>query len=395
MKKLKMQLFGSFKLDNGEAVLGEENLRSNKPVRLLVYLLLNREHTLTHRQLIEVFWEGDAKNPKGALKTLMYRIRNELKVLGDEKFICTFPGAYRWNPEIEIEADFEQFEKMASDLRKTVDVAEKEKLCRKIISFYKGNVSAKVADESWMLPKVIWYQSIYMDTVKRLCNILKDEKKWEEVELICNHAMNVDSLDEDIHCLLITALHSQKKYDQALSQFEKANRLFYENMGIQSPEKLQKVFQVMMSETGKKMTDIGKLIDEAKEKEAPERVFFCNYQIFRQIYRMEIRRVERIGIAEFIVLFTLRRSNNIWRGANIDRGMIEGMDILEHSIGNLLRVGDVASKYSPTQFIVLLPACSYEAGIKVAERIQKNFQNNIGNKRLELKYELAELSVPK
>ena len=57
MKKLKMQLFGSFRLDNGEAILGEENFRFNKPTRLLVYLLMNREHMLTHRQLIETFWD--------------------------------------------------------------------------------------------------------------------------------------------------------------------------------------------------------------------------------------------------------------------------------------------------------------------------------------------------
>ena len=149
-----------------------------------------------------------------------------------------------------------------------------------------------------------------------------------------------------------------------------------------------------MAETGEHITDIGKILEEAREQDVPDGVFFCDYQIFRQIYRMEMRRVDRLGIAEFIILLTLRRNSRIWRGSNIDHGLIEGMDILEHAVRESLRVGDVASKYSPTQVIVLLPTCTYESGVKVAERIQKNFRKNIGKRKIELMYELAELSAP-
>ena len=90
-----MQLFGSFCLRYGEAIMGEEQLRSNKLTRILVYILMNRYSILTHQKLIEVFWEDDSRNPEGALKNAMYRLRNELKVLGTENFICTLPEAYR------------------------------------------------------------------------------------------------------------------------------------------------------------------------------------------------------------------------------------------------------------------------------------------------------------
>lgn len=395
MTKIKMQLFGSFKLDNGEVVLGEESLRSNKLICLLVYLLINRDRALTQHRLIDIFWAGDMKNPEGALKNLIYRLRNELKVLGDEKFIRTLPSAYWWNPEIEIESDYERFEKTASKLKKTEDIVRKEKLCREIIMLYRGNISAKVADEFWILPRVTFYQSIYKDAVKQLCRILEKEEKWEEIELICNQALNADFLDEDIHCLLITALHGQKKYDLALFQYEKAKQLLYENIGIQVPEKLQKTFQEIMSENREKMTDIGGFLEETKELETSVGGFFCDYQIFRQIYRMEIHRMERLGISEVIVLFTIRRSSNIRRMSGVDSGLVEGMDILKHCIEESLRAGDVATKYSMTQIIVLLPTCTYETGVRVAKRIQKNFQNNIGNKKLELGYELSELSAPR
>lgn len=143
MKKVKMQLFGSFYLANDEKVLGEEKIHSNKLTSLLVYILVNRDYMLTHRQLIDIFCEDKSKNPENALKNLMYHIRNELKTLGNERFICTLPGAYRWNPEIEVETDYEQFEWMVRDLHLSKREEEKEYLCRKILLCYRGNVSVK------------------------------------------------------------------------------------------------------------------------------------------------------------------------------------------------------------------------------------------------------------
>ena len=87
MEKVRMQLFGNFALSYKGKVLEEEEIRSNKITRMLVYLLMNRENPLPRQRLIEAMWDDDTKNPEGALKNLMYRIRNGLKQLGDEEFI--------------------------------------------------------------------------------------------------------------------------------------------------------------------------------------------------------------------------------------------------------------------------------------------------------------------
>ena len=100
MKKIKLQLFGRFCLQSDTGTLNEEMISSNQLLRLLAYMLIYRDKILTHQNLIEVFWDNDSKNPKGALKNLVYRLRNTLKVLGDEEFICTLSEAYQWNPEV-------------------------------------------------------------------------------------------------------------------------------------------------------------------------------------------------------------------------------------------------------------------------------------------------------
>lgn len=200
MEKIKMQLFGSFSLTCGERVLGEKQIRSNKLTRLLVYILMNRNCVLSHQKLIEVFWEDESRNPEGALKNAVYRLRNILKALGEENYISTLQDAYQWNPEICVESDYEKFEALNKGLRETDEEGKKKVFCRELIDCYGGNVSAKLAIEEWMMPKVIWYQSVYMEAIKMYCKILEQEKQWSELEMNCNRALLEDPVDEDVHC---------------------------------------------------------------------------------------------------------------------------------------------------------------------------------------------------
>lgn len=390
MKKMKMQLFGTFRLWNETAVLTEEMLHSNKLTKLLVYLLMNRSSMLTHQKLIELFANENSKNPETALKNQMYLLRKALKVFGSDTYICTGPGNYYWNPEIKVESDYEAFERMADTIKRSqIDEAEKMALCREILACYQGNVSGKVVNEQWMLPKAIWYQSIYVDIVKTFCELLAKQEEWTQIEQICSQVLHTEPLDEDLHCYLMMSLHRQKKYDMALDHYEKTNKQFYESVGIRHPEKLKETFRALLSEDGKTVMNLENLMEEIRENKMPNGVFFCDYQIFRQIYQMEVRRSERLGIAEHIVLFTLQLKGNT---TAVDKMLMGGMELLEQTIRTSLRIGDVASRYSQTQFIVLLPMCTYESAQKVVDRILKKFYRAAGKGSLKVYYELSELS---
>lgn len=393
MEKIKMKLFGSFSLACGERVLEEKQIRSNKLTRLLVYILMNRNSVLSHQKLIEIFWEDESRNPEGALKNAVYRLRNILKALGEENYISTLPDAYQWNPEIPVESDYERFETLNRELRESDKEEEKKILCRELIDCYSGNISAKLAIEEWMMPKVIWYQSVYMDAIKRYCRILEQEKQWSELEFHCNRALLEDPVDEDVHCWLLTSLHKQKKYDQVITQYENSKKAFYRNVGISFPKKIMTVFQKILSEEGEGTAGLEELIDNLREVERPTGTFFCDYQIFRQMYRIEARRSERLGVAEHLLLLTLRKKDFLLSEKQSRNVTQDEMDILEDCIRSSLRTGDVASRYSSAQFLILLSMCSYESGLKVAERIRESFRKRVGKNGVEIVYELTDLSA--
>ena len=393
MKKIKLQLFGSFSLQSDTGVLSEELLSSNQLLRLLAYILIYRDKVLTHQDLIEKFWDDDSKNPKGSLKNLVYRLRNAMRVLGDDKYICTLYEAYQWNPEIEVEADYEQWESLVAELHKTTDETKKEKLSAEIIAGYNGNITGRVASEPWVLSRVVGYQSKYMDTVKTLCKILEKQKRWAEIETYCNGAMKVDALDEDIHCMYLRSLYGQGKYDLAFLHYEKVNKMFYGSMGNYYPEKLRSEFQKLLSENSESISDAEEVQKELSGQGEANGAFYCDYQVFRQIYKMEARRLKRLGMAEYVMLLTLKRKNKVYEGNAVDPVLEKGMSQLEELLRSSLRIGDVLTRYSVTQFIALLPACSYESGVKVGKRIEKQFQNAIKKMRLELSIELMELTA--
>ncbi len=391
-KVLKATIFGRFSLTNGTVTLREEDIQSNKLVQVLVYMISHRDITVTRNRLSEQFWSDNSKNPESALKNLMYRLRNMLKIMGPEEYICTKSGGYRWNPEIPVETDYEQLEEISGEIKKQPDGPARKELCRKLIACYRGEISAKLACELWLQPQIIQYQTAYLNTSKILCDIYERESEWEELEKLCRKVVEQEPLDEDIQSWLVKSLQKQKKYDQALSQYESAKKQFYKNLGIGMPEKLQEIFQEVVTGSRMQITNISGIMKEAVEKEEPSGVFFCDYQIFRQIYRLEMRRVDRIGISEYILLLTVRRVGSLWERNVTDTGLTESVAILEQVIRENLRMGDVAARNGPVQYVILLSACSYEAGMLVIKRIQKNFLKKVKYRKVELEYELEEVS---
>ena len=205
--------------------------------------------------------------------------------------------------------------------------------------------------------------------------------------------MKVDSLEEDIHCMYLRSLYGQNKYDLAMLHYEKVNKMFYESMGNYYPEKLRTEFQKLLAENSDIVSDVEDVHKELSAQGESKGAFVCDYQVFRQIYRMEARRLKRLGMAEYVMFLTLRRKNKMYQGAAVDSVLEQGMTRLEEQLRSSLRIGDVVTRYSVTQFIVMLPACSYESGIKVGERIEKQFANVSKKLRLELRVELQELSA--
>ena len=69
------------------------------------------------------------------------------------------------------------------------------------------------------------------------------------------------------------------------------------------------------------------------------------------------------------------------------------MDRMEEVLRDSLRIGDVASRYSDTQFVVLLPTCSQESGMMVTSRILSRFSKYPDSRRIKIKSDIEEVTM--
>lgn len=99
-KCLQAKMFGGLQIQVGDRYLVEKGGRVNKPIELLVYLLLNRGTQITNEQIMEALWGDDeVENPAGALKNAAYSLRRQLTKAGPGAGVHHHPGtAVRLEP---------------------------------------------------------------------------------------------------------------------------------------------------------------------------------------------------------------------------------------------------------------------------------------------------------
>lgn len=393
---LTVNTLGKFQITDGETVVGDENIRSTMLSRLLLYMLVYRDKTLTTEDIANAIWPGEEEidNPSGALKNLMYRLRKNLaKHFGEEEFILTNRGSYQWNPKVEVVLDIEEFEQLIKSAKQE-NVEEKAVIrYEQALGLYQGDFMNKLMDLHWIQALSIYYHSLYLSGVKALAKLYLNDSRFEEVENICAEALRFENADEQLYCYQIEARMHCGKVQLALESYDKARKIMETELGVRKTTILNKVYEELNQiSKGDSSYDIGEVKKDIQEED-PSGVFLCGYPIFKEIYHLEARKSVRSKTPENLLLLTLEAPKN--ESAEVVQFRVrQAMKGLEEVICECLRVGDVAAKYSETQFIILLPSCTKDLSLLVANRIiSKLYDRNPKYKKLKVRINIEEVST--
>lgn len=394
---LTVKSFGKFEISDGVNVINDEALRSDMLKKLFLYMLTHREYPATIQAVSEALWQEDEiDNPVGALKNLMYRLRNLLKnAFGEEKYIITSQGAYAWNSEIEVDFDVECFEAFYKQAKaadeKNIIIENYEKA----IAYYKGEFMEKTLDTHWAATLSTYYHSMFLNATKSLAELYMEEGRYQDVEAVSVNSLKMDCVDEELYCYHIMALIKENKCDLAIKRYEEAVKTLYSALGVRHLSKLQNVQkEILKMNKGNETEALEKIHIDMVEDEQTSGAFFCGYPVFREIYRLEVRKNARLGEAEAIVLFTVEVDSAVKTdNEKMTQFLInQGVKNLEETLKRVLRIGDVAAKYSDSQFIVLLQNCTCEGSIAVAQRVVETFETYNKGKKIIIKTEAEQIS---
>lgn len=394
--ELTVKMFGKFQVENEKGILNKENMRSEMLTRLLAYMISRREKDMTAQELIDVLWPDDqSDNPAGALKNLMYRLRKLMsRTWGDGgKYIVTGRGAYQLNPEFVFHIDIEEFEECCRQVFNSEDPAVQQENGKRAVELYQGMFLSELSSEYWVVSIATYYHSIYLTMVKKLAALLEKEKKFTDVEEICGKAIQIEPLDEEIHCFLLRAMIADNKQQLAASHYKETVKLLYDSLGVRPSGEMESIYEELQKIQHDHESNIDIIQEDLREEKASG-AFFCEYGVFRKIYALESRSSRRLGISVHLALVSLYLDFQIQKDDQDYTDPIGvGMSVLEETLMKKLRSSDIVCRYSVNQFLVMLPACQYEDAKMVVNRLKDSFYRSGKTGRLLLQYSIDELDV--
>lgn len=386
--RVEIQLLGGFsvKVDGHEIV----NTDSGGQIwNLMEYLICHRAKAVSQEQLLEILWEDTVEDPAAALKNLVYRLRKAFVDAGvpyAKQLVVSVDSMYHWNNEVSTQVDIEDFEEACRAVEKADGGEEKEKLLSRAVELYTGEFLPGALSRIWVTPVNRYYHSLYYTVVYALLARYETAKNWEEMYQVAHRAAEIDVFEEDIHYYILLALSKLRRQSEAIRHYNYISDLYYRELGADLSPRLSTMFFEIAKSAKNDSENLVTLKDELREETKVFGAYYCEYEIFKSLYHVKARSVRREGDSAFLALLTVA---DPVPGAQLAAGVRnQAMQALHRAILESLRQGDIFSRCTGTQYVVLLSRINYENGEMVMSRILRRFKSFSAHSKVEVSVSL-------
>ncbi len=369
---LQVQMLGNFSLTLDGRTTDDTKGRSKKVWALLAVLLCRHGQVVSQKELIDLLWNDDKEggNPTSALKTTLHRVRTLLDQLipdGGRRMIVNQRGGYLWQEPLQL--DIDRFEKLCRPApEETADQALDR--CRRALEVYQGPFLDKLSGETWVVPRATYYHDLYLRTVDRALELMETKGLWEEAAGLCRAALKQEPYQETLYQHLMRNLLARGSKSQAVKVYEDMSRLLLSTFGVMPDQESRRLYREALRTVNRRAVEPDILREQLRETAPLAGAMVCDYDFFKMICQAEARRMCRTGEAVHYALLTLTGS----LGKELPRRSLElAMDNLQEVLRLGLRKGDVVTRCSPSQFLVLLPGADLQDSGAVCLRLLRSF----------------------
>lgn len=391
-------MLGDFSICINDTNVVEANTRINKNWELFIMLILRANENITNEQMMEELWyEEDIENPVGALKNAIYNLRKFLnKVDPETSFIIMEGGRYKLNPAVDIYVDVWEFEKVAKIfLDSKNEKTGQAEFGMEVLRLYGGELLPSISDRQWLFRYAGYLRGLYLDVSKKMCEILLKSNKrmdWQDALNISNRAVLLEPLNEEMYTVYFMAMKKLNMKRAIIGYYPILSDLFYDELGERVSDEIREIYIWATEGTNKEKEDLNHIQQELMEVTRDERpirgAYYCQYEIFKSMYQMMARTSERPGHSINIMMITLMNDKGeIPPKAKV----VDEMTKLKSLLKDLLRKGDIYSRYSRNQYIIMLPVKCSENCSMIMERIRNGYQNANTAKDMVISIEAQEL----
>ncbi len=388
--QLQINMLGGFSLQYNDKVIDYQSSRSHKLWLILEYLITFRDKEITQNELIELLWGDEfTENPANTLKTLLHRLRvmlEDLNFAPGKEMVMYNRGIYAWNPKLNYVVDTDQFMSLCELGDEADDEEQKISYYLSALEYYKGDFLPMSALEPWAVPVNTYFHSEYLRVVHACVALLKERNRAHEIITVCQNAVKVDPYEEVLHYELIKAMLDTGAQQTALNHYEYVVDLFYSEFGINLSEQMTDLYKELIKVSNGIEVDLHVISEKLQEEHSRPGAFYCEFSLFKEIYQLEKRAISRNGQSVYLCLISVTDGNN----SKVDNKKHQNaaMGQLRNAIQFSLRRGDVFTRYSVSQYLIMLPTISYENCEMVLKRIVRNFKLDNPHSKVTLTYKI-------
>lgn len=391
MDVLTVRMLGGFSLSyRGEEIVLGRNTTA-KFVQLLQLVWLRGDRGVSKQQIVQSLYEGDdLSNPNNSFNNLIFQMRKQMVAAGLPRmdYIVKVGKVYIPDPNVRLKSDVEDFRRAVENARAAADGSvDKTREYRKALECYRGVLLPESENHAWVVASSVQLREEFSEAVRYLGERAREEKDYNEMYRIYEKAARIYP-DNDWQADQIEALICKEDYREALRLYDRTVQRYSEEMGLPPSEKMlenyRKMSQKITSPTGQ-IQDIQSSLQEDPVSGA----YYCSYPSFIDTYHVLERNMERTGYSVFLLLCTLVD----YAGKPIsNREKLElRSETLKQCIGRSLRRGDIFTKYSASQYLVLLVGSNREGCDVVSRRITSSLKIREGS-RADVRYSMVSLA---
>lgn len=382
-----VQMFGDFSLRTTVSI-ANSNSRSKKIWLLLAYILLNRNRSISAEEMIDLLWgkESITSNPLNALKTILHRLRTMLAPLTDglELPVLLYQNsAYVWNPEVSVSLDVERFDALCAAADQSASETEQLQMWMEALSLYQGSFLSRLSSELWVIPIAAHYHNLYIETALKALPILEAQQRWQECADVCRNATSQEPYMEDLYAHWMQALIHMQQQRMAITIYENMSELFLSELGVIPSDSLCSLYRLALRDIQDHAIPSGLILERLREAPDNGGALVCDYDIFRSIYQSIARTITRSGDPAHLALISvLPRSKSELSRNTLDRIINQLQALIRYA----LRRGDMVSRCSGSQFVMLLLHANYDNSCMVCNRLVRLFNRKYPHSPAKLQF---------
>lgn len=378
-KKLLVKMFGGFSANYGDEVLTFGRQRDSKFGQLFQILMTRPGQGFSKREIAESLYSWEkVEDPNASLNNTIFRLRKYLEAspLPPGNYLLLEVGILRFGGEIEAESDVGEFEKLFREFREEKEKRTKADLCGKACELYQGEFLPQLSNEQWVIEKSRNYQKWYFVMMKYLLSFLKGEGDYGKIEKLATQAARIYPY-EGWEGWMVDSLVALNRHRDAETLYQKTAEHVREMGGF-----LSKKQQAQIKKIGERIhrpegteEEIGQYLAENLPEQG---AYECTLPGFSDCFHM-LKRVIKRGKVHFSLLLCTILDGNGHPVENREYCEKQGEKLCA-SFQAHLRLGDIYTRYSGNQYLLLCVGVEREHIAEIGARIDMDFRKRCGGR---------------